>query len=128
MSTGSSQTGRMQQTGSPGAPAATALPLQSHGSADLMELEALLAHREVVQCHCHHWLDGHELEQAPGGGDRQGSLASCSRWGSQRVRHDRATELNWTEVHGQLFGTITLFYVIYNFNEEITKNAMWDIK
>ena len=38
------------------------------------------------------------------------------------------TELNWTEVHGQLFGTITLFYVIYNFNEEITKNAMWDIK
>ena len=38
------------------------------------------------------------------------------------------TELNWTEVHGQLFGTITLFYVIYNFNEEISKNAMWDIK
>ena len=64
MSTGSSQTGRLQQTGSPGAPAATALPLKSHGSADLMELEALLADREVVQCHCHHRLDGHELEQA----------------------------------------------------------------
>ena len=49
MSTGSSQTGRMQQTGSPGAPAATALPLQSHGSADLMELEALLAHRDGLR-------------------------------------------------------------------------------
>ena len=45
MSTGSSQTGRLQQTGSPGAPAATALPLKSHGSADLMELKELLADR-----------------------------------------------------------------------------------
>ena len=43
--------GRLQQTGSPGAPAATALPLKSHWSADLMVLEALLADREVVQCH-----------------------------------------------------------------------------
>ena len=79
MSTGSSQTGRLQQTGRPGAPAATALPLKSHGSADLMGLEALLAEREVTQCHCHHRLDGHELEQALGGGDGQGSLAS--QWG-----------------------------------------------
>ena len=36
----------------------------------------------------HHWLDGHELEQAPGVGDVQGSLACCSPWGSERVRHD----------------------------------------
>ena len=39
----------------------------------------------------HHWLDGHEFEQAPGDGERQGSLACCSPWG-RRVRHDWATQ------------------------------------
>ena len=29
----------------------------------------------------HHWLDGHESEQAPGVHDGQGSLACCSPWG-----------------------------------------------
>ena len=29
----------------------------------------------------HHWLDGHEFEQALGVGDKQGSLAYCSPWG-----------------------------------------------
>ena len=29
----------------------------------------------------HHWLDGHEFEQALGGGDGQGGLAGCSPWG-----------------------------------------------
>ena len=28
----------------------------------------------------HHWLDGHEFEQAPGVGDSQGSLVCCSPW------------------------------------------------
>ena len=28
-----------------------------------------------------HQLDGHEFEQASGGGDVQGSLAYCSLWG-----------------------------------------------
>ena len=28
----------------------------------------------------HHRLSGHELEQAPGVGDRQGSLVCCSPW------------------------------------------------
>ena len=28
----------------------------------------------------HHWLDGHEFEQAPGVGGRQGNLACCSPW------------------------------------------------
>ena len=45
----------------------------------------------------HHRLDGCEFEQAPGVGDRQGSLACHSPLG-HRVRHDWATEpLNWTE-------------------------------
>ena len=26
----------------------------------------------------HHWLNGHESEQAPGGGEGQGSLECCS--------------------------------------------------
>ena len=29
----------------------------------------------------HHWLNGHEFEQAPGGGDGQGSLMCRSPWG-----------------------------------------------
>ena len=29
----------------------------------------------------HHWLDGHEFEQALGVGDGQGSLTCCSPWG-----------------------------------------------
>ena len=38
----------------------------------------------------HHWLDGHECEQAPGVGD--GMLQSMRL---QRVGHDWETELNW---------------------------------
>ena len=43
----------------------------------------------------HHQLDGHEFEQALGVGDGLGSLASI---GMLRVRHDWASELNWTEL------------------------------
>ena len=28
----------------------------------------------------HHWLDGYELEQAPGVGDGQGDMVCCSPW------------------------------------------------
>ena len=41
----------------------------------------------------HHWLNGHEFEQAPRVGDRQGSLACCSPWGHKEL--DWVTELNW---------------------------------
>ena len=44
----------------------------------------------------HHWLNGHEFEYAPGVGDGQGSL-SCM--GSQRVRHNWATELTEKEAN-----------------------------
>ena len=40
----------------------------------------------------HHRLDGHECEQAPGGGEGQGGLVRCSPWGSQRVGHNLAAE------------------------------------
>ena len=32
----------------------------------------------------HHRLNGHEFEQAPGVGDRQGDLACCSLWGCKK--------------------------------------------
>ena len=34
---------------------------------------------------CHHWLNGHEFEQALGVGDGQGGLACCSPWGHSRT-------------------------------------------
>ena len=40
----------------------------------------------------HHWLDGHEFEQAPGVGEGQGSLVCCSPWGSQTAGHNLVTE------------------------------------
>ena len=33
----------------------------------------------------HHWLNGHEFEQALGGGEGQGSLACCSPWGRKEL-------------------------------------------
>ena len=41
----------------------------------------------------HHWLDGHEFEQALGVGVGQGRLGCCRPWGVQSVRHNWATEL-----------------------------------
>ena len=41
----------------------------------------------------HHWLDGHEFEQALGVGEGQGSLVCCSPWGH---KESHMTErLNW---------------------------------
>ena len=40
--------------------------------------------------HCR--IDGHEFKQAPGVGDRQGSLACCSPWGLKEL--DTTERLN----------------------------------
>ena len=40
----------------------------------------------------HHRLNGHEFEQAPGGGEGQGSLACCSPWGCKEL--DTTERLN----------------------------------
>ena len=46
---------------------------------------------------CHHRLDGHESEQAPGFGDGHGSLECCSPWGCKKLN---TTELlNWTNAY-----------------------------
>ena len=41
----------------------------------------------------HHWLNGHEFEQALGVGDGQGSLACYSPWGPKES--DTTEQLNW---------------------------------
>ena len=41
----------------------------------------------------HHWLNGHEFEQALGVGDGQGSLAFCSPWGCKES--EMTERLNW---------------------------------
>ena len=41
----------------------------------------------------HHRPDGHEFENAPGVGDRLGSLACCSTWGHKKS--DMYEWLNW---------------------------------
>ena len=58
----------------------------------------------------HHWLNGHEFEQAPGVGDGHGGLACCGSWShreSDMTERLKWTELNWTDwsgtpVHSQL--------------------------
>ena len=42
----------------------------------------------------HHWLNGHEFEEAPGVGDGQRGLAFCSPWGCKKL--DTTEQLNWT--------------------------------
>ena len=49
----------------------------------------------------HHRLNGHEFEQAPGGGDGQGSVACCSPWGRKELvmtEQMNRTELNRTVI------------------------------
>ena len=45
----------------------------------------------------HHWLDGHEFEQALGVSDGQGSLVCCSPWGCKESDTD-SEQWNWAEL------------------------------
>ena len=47
----------------------------------------------------HHWLDGHEFEQAPEVGDGQGSLVCCSPWCHKEM--GTTEQLNWTDKLGE---------------------------
>ena len=44
-----------------------------------------------------HQLNGHEFEQTPRDGERQGNLASCNPWGHKES--DMSEQLNWTELN-----------------------------
>ena len=69
------------------------------GRADLFEKTLMLGKiegrrkgtTEDEMVRWHHWLNGHEFEQAPRAGDGQGSLACCSPWG--RKESDRTEQL-----------------------------------
>ena len=52
---------------------------------------------------CHHWIDGHDFEQALGVGDGQGSLVCCSSWGCKES--DMTEQLNWTKLLDYLVGS-----------------------
>ena len=60
---------------------------------DLRQENKGMTEDEMVEWH--HWLDGHEFEQAP---RKPGMLQSM---GLQRVGHDWATELNWMFLRDQ---------------------------
>ena len=49
----------------------------------------------------HHWLDGHEFEQALGVGDGQGRLACCGPWSWKELY--MTEQLNWTELNWTKF-------------------------
>ena len=63
---------------------------------------------------CHHWLNGHEFEQAPGAANGQGSLACCSPWGCKES--DVIEQLNWTEAP----------YICVPSSCKLSKMQMWD--
>ena len=87
---------------------------------DWRQEEKWMTEDEIVGWH--HWLDGHEFEQALGVGDGQGSLTSCSPWGHKES--DTTEQLNWPElivlleivplgVNTLCFFVFVLFFYIY---------------
>ena len=68
----------------------------------------------------HHWLNGHEFEQAPEAGDGQGSLACCSPWGYKES--DTTERLNWTELNSLLNALNSLLNALWRvFSKEREK-------
>ena len=68
------------------------------------------------------WLNGHEFEQTLGDGGRQGRLACCSPWGSQRAGHAQLSEQ--PKRHGMLFSkAVSIFHVVIG--EAISHRTEW---
>ena len=61
----------------------------------------------------HHWLNGHEFEQALGVGDGLGSLVCCSPWG--RKESDTTEQLNWTEWNTTRSSSKDKIFIIFTF-------------
>ena len=59
----------------------------------------------------HHWLNGHEFEQAAGVGGGQGGLVCCSPCGYKES--DTTERLNWTEMNWYQYIYSTQVYWIY---------------
>ena len=62
---------------------------------------------------CHHRLNEHEFEQAPGAGDGEESPACCSPWSCKES--DMTEWLNWTEVEIQIFVNSNLISIAWVF-------------
>ena len=76
----------------------------------------------------HHWLDGHEFEQALGVGDGQRSLACCCQWGRQES--DMTEQLNWTElIVFQLLSQDHLFVIPWTAAHEasLSSTSSWSL-
>jgi len=60
----------------------------------------------------HHRLDGRESEWTPGVGDGTGRPGVLRFMGSQRVGHDWATELDWTELISKMGPRVIGFFAL----------------
>ena len=76
---------------------------------------------EVVGCH--HWLDGHGFEQAPGVDDGQGSLVCCSPWG--RKESDTTEQLNWIELSYTIIQSCLRFLEQRVELKKLDRGAFW---
>ena len=56
----------------------------------------------------HHWLNGHEFEQTPGDGERQGSLACWNPWGHKEL--DMTGWLNYNRIVTEQISSLSWFF------------------
>ena len=79
--------------------------------------------REVEMVGWHHWLKGHEFEQSFGSWWWTGKPGVLQSMGLQRVGHDWATELNWTELniyintHTHIY--IYIYWIVILFSDQL---------
>ena len=63
----------------------------------------------------HHRLNGHEFEQTPGDGERQGILACCSPWGhkeldtNEQLNNNKKVQIQEAEIAKLVFLRNSLF-------------------
>ena len=76
----------------------------------------------------HHWLEGHELEQAPGVGDGQGSLACCSPWGRKKTWLSDWTELKMFFWNSLAFSMLQWMLAIWSLVSLPFLNPAWTSK
>ena len=70
----------------------------------------------------HHWLDGHEFEQAPGVGDRQGGLVFCSQFEDYVVHNSVNLKENCMEMEQEMYANKSEATVIHLLLLETTRN------
>ena len=79
----------------------------------------------------HHWLKGHEFEQAPGDSVGQGSLVCCSPWGrkesgmTKQLKNNKCGDM---EVHCMITSTRQRLEIFIIKRKNLKKKAfpMWD--